>query len=296
MIGRRSSAIVASGAGIGEAQDLGAQRQAGQLRAALPLTNVWREALVLPASRVRSVSPATSPIVRDRHAQRVGGDLQHDGVGALADIDRAGEQRDAAVARSGPSPSRTGWTGWCCRCRTTCRRCRRRARRCAGAAGVERRGLCRSACQCGRSASRHSGSAAPCAEHLAGGGRAADAQRVAVAELQRVEAEPVGQHVHQRLAGDGGLRHAEAAKGAGGRPVGVDRRAWCNARSAPRTGPWRAPARGWRRSVPSTHRRRCRSRRGSGTRSAGRPRSAAAAAVMRAGWRLVVAAMLSGRV
>jgi hypothetical protein len=62
-------------------------------------------------------------------------------------------------------------------------------------------------------------------ERLAGRSRIAGTQRVAMAELQPVDAEPVGELVHQRLVGDGGLRHAEAAEGAGRRLVGVDRRA-----------------------------------------------------------------------
>ena len=59
-------------------------------------------------------------------------------------------------------------------------------------------------------------------EHLAGRRRVAGAQRVAMAELQPVDAELVGQLVHHRLVGDGGLRHAEAAEGAGRRAVGEE--------------------------------------------------------------------------
>ena len=57
-------------------------------------------------------------------------------------------------------------------------------------------------------------------QHLAGDGGIAGLERVAPAELQPVHAEPVGQLVHRRLAGDRALRHAEAAEGAGRRAVG----------------------------------------------------------------------------
>ena len=59
-------------------------------------------------------------------------------------------------------------------------------------------------------------------EHLAGRRRIAHAERVLEAKLQPVHAEPGGEVVHQCLVGDGGLRHAEAAKRTGRRPVGVD--------------------------------------------------------------------------
>ena len=67
-------------------------------------------------------------------------------------------------------------------------------------------------------------------------------------------------------------------------------------RAARGRGRWRAPAPGWRPSGPSSHRRRCRRRPRSRARSAGRRRRSRAAAAMRAGWRLVVAAINSGRV
>ena len=98
-------------------------------------------------------------------------------------------------------------------------------------------------------------------QHLAGRRRIAGAQGVAVAELQPIDAELVGQLVHQRLVRDGGLRHAEAAEGAGRRAVGEEAPRPRCARWARHRGPWHAPARGWRRSAPTRHRRRCRSRR-----------------------------------
>jgi hypothetical protein len=60
-------------------------------------------------------------------------------------------------------------------------------------------------------------------ELVPGRSRRAGLERVAVAELQRIDAELLRQHVHQRLVHDRRLWHAEAAEGAGGRIIGVDR-------------------------------------------------------------------------
>jgi len=57
---------------------------------------------------------------------------------------------------------------------------------------------------------------------LAGAGGVAGAQRVAAADLQPVEPELLRQVVHERLVGDGGLGHAEAAEGAGHGLVGEE--------------------------------------------------------------------------
>ena len=108
---------------------------------AWPETKVWRDAEVLPASRgamryrrVTSVDPV------EADAERIGADLREHGVRALADVDRALVEHDAAVGRRGRRASSTGWRARCCRSRTTCRRCRRRVapgrprcRRCARA-------------------------------------------------------------------------------------------------------------------------------------------------------------------
>ena len=56
-------------------------------------------------------------------------------------------------------------------------------------------------------------------------GQRADPQRVAQAELERIDAELAGEVVHQRLVGDRRLGHAEAAERARRRAVGVDRAA-----------------------------------------------------------------------
>ena len=59
-------------------------------------------------------------------------------------------------------------------------------------------------------------------EHLAGRRRVAHADRVDVAELERVDAAALGHHVHQHVVQQRRLRHPEAAEGAGRRLVGVD--------------------------------------------------------------------------
>ena len=68
-------------------------------------------------------------------------------------------------------------------------------------------------------------------EHLARRRDIAVVQRIEAPDGPAVEPQPLGQIVHQRLVGDGGLRHAEAAEGAGRRVVGVD-----GARGNPRVG------------------------------------------------------------
>ena len=65
----------------------------------------------------------------------------------------------------------------------------------------------------------------------------AGAERVAPADLERVEAELLGEVVHQRLVGDRRLRHAEAAERAGRRPVRVDGARRARARAATAYGP-----------------------------------------------------------
>ena len=59
------------------------------------------------------------------------------------------------------------------------------------------------------------------AEHLARDGRLVGPERVEDAELEPVHAEPVGELVVELLHGDRGLRHAEAAEGAGRHEMGV---------------------------------------------------------------------------
>ena len=169
-------------------------------------------------------------------------------------------------------------------------------RRTTPAAGVGRGGRRRGPRSSGaRSASRQSAMPTP-GEHLAGGGGVAVAERVPQAELEPVDAGGVGEPVDQRLLRDRRLRHAEAAEGAGDRPVGVDRPGARHGRAARGRGRWRAPARGSPPSAPSSRRRRCRRPPRSRARSRRPSASQPSAARMRAGWRLVVAAIDSGRV
>ncbi len=94
-------------------------------------------------------------------------------------------------------------------------------------------------------------------EHLPGGRRVAGAQRIDVAELEPVDAGFLREIVEQRLVCDGGLRHAEAAEGAGRRVVGVDGARIGCARAERDTAPQHAPARGRPPSAPRRRRRRC---------------------------------------
>ena len=82
--------------GIGEAQDRGAQGVAGHLGGLAGDEGLARgRGLAAVGRQVGVGGQEVEPV--ERHAQRVGGDLRDDGVGALADIDRALVQGDAAV-------------------------------------------------------------------------------------------------------------------------------------------------------------------------------------------------------
>ena len=261
-----SSSSVASGPASASVRSW-RRRSSAASRVALPDTNVWREAEVLPASGVRSVSGPTRSIERDRHAERVGGDLGEDRVRALADVGRAREQDDGAVGadadldlgrvgqrrvadavphgrrprrprRTRPSaasltasPPRRAWPTSA----AAARRGRRAGRRSRRAPGTSRSAIPRGA-RCGARNSR--GSMPSCSA------RSSMSASWAIAACG----------------------HAEAAEGAGRRPVRVHGPARARAPSGPRTGPSRGPGRGWRPSAPTRRRRRCRSRRGRGRR------------------------------
>ena len=66
-------------------------------RVAFPETKVWREADVLPASGVRSVSGALRHERADADAQRIRRDLRDDGCRPLPDVHRAREQPHGPV-------------------------------------------------------------------------------------------------------------------------------------------------------------------------------------------------------
>ena len=242
-------------AGVGERQDLPAQVLAGQPRGIAGHERLPRGRGLAGVGRQVGVADHHAERAR-RQAQRVGGDLQQHRGGALADVDRAVEEGERAVARQRDAHGR-------------------RVRQRGVAAAVPHAGdadaapapRARSRCgaatrasaasQSAFSASRHCGRPAECVQHLARGRGIAVVERIDAADGPAVEAEPLGQVVHQRLVGDGRLRHAEAAEGAGRRVVGVDGARAVARRWAPCRVPCRAPARGWRPSAPTTRRRRC---------------------------------------
>ena len=224
-------------AGIGAAQDLARAAPRRPARAALPLTKVWREALVLPASRVRSVSPVTSSSVGDRNAERVGGDLRHDRVASPGRY--RPRRRTAPRGRRGvmpttisdgldrlvlPMPYHMQAMPDAAPQRAVWRRVERRRRRPQRVPARPQR----------VEAFRQRGAVA---EHLAGGGGAADAERVAVAELQRVEAElrrPACPSAPRRRSPPA-ARRSRGRRRRAGRWCGSPR--WCTARCGTRVRP-----------------------------------------------------------
>ncbi len=66
------------------------------------------------------------------------------------------------------------------------------------------------------------GKTGTCGDHLTGRRAVAGADRVAVAQLERIDAEAPGELVEQGLGRDHRLRHAEAAEGARRRLIGID--------------------------------------------------------------------------
>ena len=157
--------------------------------AALPVTKVWREAEVLPASGVRSVSALTSRNASSGDAERVGADLGDDGIRALADIDRALVQRDAPVAAEADADGRgIGQRGVAAAipqpAMPTPRRMRPRG------VALKASASARARCQCGRKRLEAGLDADAGSEHLAASPSARRrVKRIPQAELQRVDAE-----------------------------------------------------------------------------------------------------------
>ena len=201
-----------------------ARRSSPASRAALPETNVWREAEVLPASavQIRVADDEVKCRGRQRPARR-----RRSASAWCSSPGRCRPRRCRASARrraASPIAHRRGiGHARCCRCRTTCRRCRRRGACAVGRAALNapRRAQC-AASQSGLSASRHCGrprrtsSTWPVA--VASPRPSAFRRRISSGRCRAVR-----EIVHQRLVGDRRLRHAEAAEGAGRRGVGVDR-------------------------------------------------------------------------
>ena len=223
--------------------------------AALPVTKVWREAEVLPASgRDRRVG-ALQPECVQRQAERVGADLGDDGVRALADIDGALVQDDVAVGRDAdPDGRRIGQRGVAAAIPAGGDA---DAALAVSLACVEGSGIGERARPMRPQRLEALGDADARLQPLAGDRFGAVPKAVLQAEVEPVDAELAGQLVVERLLHDRRLRHAEAAEGAGDRPDACGWRGPRRGSSASHRGRRHAPARGWRRSAPSWHRRRC---------------------------------------
>ena len=85
------------GAGVGEAEDLGAQILAGELGGAAGDEGLARRRGLAAIEGEVGVGRGLADGL-DRHAQRIRQDLRHDGGGALADILHAVVEADGAVA------------------------------------------------------------------------------------------------------------------------------------------------------------------------------------------------------
>ena len=225
--------------------------------AALPDTNVWREADVLPASKVRSVSPTTSWNAETGRPSASAAiwvstvvepwpmstaPFQKVSVPSRAERQpHGGRVGEAGVADAVPHAADAD-----------------AAAPCGRRAGVERGGIGQQPLPVRPAALRGTrASPALASSTWPVWRRVAGAQRVEVAELEAVDAGFLGEIVDQRLVRDGRLRHAEAAEGAGRRVVGVDgARAVAHMRHAIRARR-RAPARGPPPSAPRRRRRPC---------------------------------------
>ena len=241
------------GTGVGEAQDFRAQRLARQLRGLAGHERLARGGRL--AGIEGEVGIADDQLERrHRQPERIGGDLGEHRGRALADVDGAVPEGERAVARQRqPHGGRVGEAGVADAVPHAADA--DAAPRGAGA-GVECGGFCEQSLPARPQrveARRQSGAGF---EHLPGGRRVAGAQRVDMAELEAVEAGFLRQIVEQGLVRDGGLRHAEAAEGAGGRVVGVDGARIVFAHAERDTVPSHARARGPPPSAPRRRRRR----------------------------------------
>ncbi len=241
-------------AGVGERQDLAAQVLAGESRGVagyerLPrgrgLAGIRRQIGI--ADHHEEGAMAAGPARRRRSGQH--------GRGALADVDGAVEERQRAVARQGDAHARrVGQRGVAAAVPHAGDADAAPApRRIGVVAGDTRKSRLPIRLQRVEALRQPGGMR----QHLPRVGRIAVVERVDAPDRPAVEAEPLGQIVHQRLVGD--------APPAGCRSRGRRRPAcrWCRRRAcgsrrwAPCRARRRAPARGWRPSVPTRHRRRC---------------------------------------
>ena len=193
---------------------------------ALPTKNVTRLPTVGPASGQVAVSPVWTRHALERHAELLGGDQAHGGGGPLAEVDRAGPERDRAVgeeiqaARPGPRPTVAAgsWPGvgppppppmpYQIDATPTPRRSV--PGRIAGpGAPLQRLEPVRPDRLDGRAVGRVA------LEDLAGQEPVALPQPVPLPELEGIHAEPLGEQVHLRLDGERDLRRPRAAHAAG---------------------------------------------------------------------------------
>ena len=175
----------------------------------------------MPASAVRSVSPVTRSIAATGYPERVGCDLAEDRVGALADVDRTAVEDQPARARQ-PEPDGRGM-GQGGVADAVPHAADANALPLFSLTVVELLDHAEQLAPARLEGFQAGGEADARLEPLTGRGQVPGAQRVAQAEPEPVDAEAQRQIVDQRLVGDRGLGHAEAAKGAGRRAVGEDR-------------------------------------------------------------------------
>ena len=151
---------------------------------------------------------------------RIGGDLHHDGVAALTDVERATVERQGAARRQADPHARgvrhRGVADSVPHAADADAAAMRTARLVEGGDFLVRLPPMRPQCF---ETLREAGGMR---ERLACRRRIAGAQGVAMPELQPVEAKPVGEFIHHRFMRDGRLRYAEAAEGAGRRSVGEE--------------------------------------------------------------------------
>ena len=206
------------GAGVGVAQDRGAELAAGGFRRLAGDVGLAR------AGGLAGVGGQVGVGVEegeggDREAERVGEDLGDHGVRALADVDGALVQHDGAVGADADADRRGVGQRGVAAAVPAARDADAVAERARG--GVGRRGG-GERLRPGRLERLEAVGDADALEDLAGGGGVAVAERVHQAEGEAVDAGGVGEAVEEGLLGDRRLRHAEAAEGAGDRTVGVD--------------------------------------------------------------------------
>ena len=151
----------------------------------------------------------------------VGGALHHRRVGALADILGAGIEGDLAGARQ-PHMHRRGVGHRGVAAAIPHAADADAAPEHARGPGVEPLGLFPRRLPVRPQPFEAGGEPGARLEHLAGRRLVADANRVDVAEFERVDAAALGHLVHQHVVQQRRLRHAEAAERARGRLVGVD--------------------------------------------------------------------------